>query len=61
MFFSLDEGDAPHIHVRKGPSQAKFWLSDCQLAKTKGFADHELPSSTHKARGAQGRVAEGVA
>lgn len=39
LFYSLDDGEPPHIHVRKGRGQAKFWLSDCQLAKTEGFAD----------------------
>jgi len=42
LFFSLDEGEPPHVHVRKGAGQAKFWLSGCRLAKTKGFADREL-------------------
>jgi hypothetical protein len=42
LFFSLDEGEPPHIHVTKGSGQAKFWLADCRLAKSKGFADHEL-------------------
>jgi hypothetical protein len=37
LFYSLDEGEPPHIHVRRGRSQAKFWLSDCQLAKAKGL------------------------
>jgi hypothetical protein len=42
LFFSLDEGEPPHVHVAKGGGQAKFWLSDCRLAKVKGFADREL-------------------
>ena len=42
LFYSLDEGEPPHVHVRKGRCQAKFWLSDCQLAKTKGLAEHEV-------------------
>ena len=42
LFFSLDEGEPPHVHVHKGNGQAKFWLSDCQLVKARGFADHEL-------------------
>ena len=41
LFFSLDEGEPPHVHVMKGSGQAKFWLSDCRLAKSRGFADHE--------------------
>jgi Domain of unknown function (DUF4160) len=42
LFFSLDESEPPHVHVRKGSSEAKFWLADCQLAKSRGFPDHEL-------------------
>jgi hypothetical protein len=26
-FFSLEENEAPHVHVRKGGGKAKFWLS----------------------------------
>jgi Domain of unknown function (DUF4160) len=37
LFYSLDEGEQPHIHVRKGSAQAKFWLSDCRLAKGQGL------------------------
>ena len=42
LFFSLDEGEPPHVHVSKGEGQAKFWLADCRLARSKGFADREL-------------------
>jgi hypothetical protein len=48
LFFSLDEGEPPHVHVRKGSGQAKFWLSDCRLAKARGFADHELRQAQRK-------------
>ena len=42
VFFSLDEGEPPHVHVLKDRMEAKFWLSDCRLARSKGFAHHEL-------------------
>jgi hypothetical protein len=42
LFYSLDEGEPPHVHVRKGRGQAKFWLSDGRLAKSKGLAEHEV-------------------
>ena len=48
LFFSLDEGEPPHVHVRKGSGQAKFWLSDCRLAKARGFADHVLRQAQRK-------------
>ena len=48
FFFYSNEGEGiarenPHIHVRKGRRQAKFWLeSEIELARAKGFRDHEL-------------------
>jgi CRISPR/Cas system-associated endonuclease Cas1 len=47
LFYSNEgEGvarEAPHIHVRKGRMQAKFWLDpEVNLARAKGFQDHEL-------------------
>ena len=34
----------------KGSGQAKFWLEDCSLAKSVGFADHELTRIAQKVR-----------
>lgn len=42
LFYSLDEGEPPHVHVTKGRGQAKFWLSDGALVRSRGFARHEL-------------------
>ena len=42
IFFSLDEGEPAHVHVRKDKNEAKFWLSDCLLARSTGFRDHEI-------------------
>ena len=55
-----DEGEPPPRHVRKGSGQAKFWLSDCRLAKARGFADHELRQAQRKIE-SEGTIAEGVA
>lgn len=43
-FFSYsNEADEPaHVHVRRERALAKFWLADVSLAKSKGFAAHEL-------------------
>jgi hypothetical protein len=38
----------PHVHVVKGSGQAKFWLEDSSLAKSVGFADHELTRIARK-------------
>jgi hypothetical protein len=42
MFFSVDKGEPPHIHVKRDSSQAKFWLSPVSLASNSGYAPHEL-------------------
>lgn len=42
FFFSLDRVEPVHIHVEKGDSYAKFWLTPISLARSKGFRQHEL-------------------
>jgi hypothetical protein len=42
FFFSLDRGEAPHIHVAKNDGYAKFWLEPMALARSRGFTSHEL-------------------
>ncbi len=42
-FFYGNEGTEPvHIHVQREERLAKFWLEPVMLAKSKGFAAHEL-------------------
>jgi Domain of unknown function (DUF4160) len=50
LFFSLDEGEPPHVQVSKGAGQAEFWLAGCRLAKARAFADHELRLVQKKVR-----------
>ena len=38
------------MHVVKGSGQAKFWLADCSLAKSVGFADYEVTRIARKVR-----------
>ena len=42
IFFSSDEGEPTHIHVKRDRQIAKFWLKPVSLAKNKGFKEHEL-------------------
>jgi hypothetical protein len=49
-FYSREPDEPPHVHVVKGGAQAKFWLADCSLARTVGFADHELTRIAVKVR-----------
>jgi len=42
VFFSSDGIEAPHIHVKRDRSVAKYWLNPVALARNRGFAEHEL-------------------
>ncbi len=41
-FFSNEGQEPPHIHVKAGGDQAKFWLEPITLAANHGFRGHEL-------------------
>jgi hypothetical protein len=42
IFFSSDQGEPIHIHVKRDRSLAKFWLSPVGLVQNRGFPQHEL-------------------
>ena len=42
VFFSSDQKEPVHIHVKRDRAIAKYWLDPIKLAKNRGFADHEL-------------------
>ena len=42
FFFSNEGREPPHIHVKAGSDQAKFWLEPVALASNYGFNDREL-------------------
>lgn len=42
FFFSNESQEPPHIHVKVGGDQAKFWLEPIALASNYGFRAHEL-------------------
>lgn len=44
-FFSLENGEPPHVHIRKGSGKAKFWLSPVSLSKSRGLTQAELRRS----------------
>jgi hypothetical protein len=41
-FFSNEGQEPPHIHIKAGSDQAKFWLDPINLASNFGFRAHEL-------------------
>ena len=40
IFFSSDQGEPPHIHVKRDREIAKLWLNPVSLVKNKGFKEH---------------------
>ena len=42
FFYSNEGGEPPHIHVRAGDFEAKFWLHDLSIAANAGFPAHEI-------------------
>ncbi len=41
-FFSGDRREPPHVHIKAGDKQAKFWLNPVTLAANYGFNAREL-------------------
>ena len=42
FFYSNESQEPPHIHVRAGGDEAKFWLDPIELAANHGFNAREL-------------------
>ena len=42
FFYSNEAGEPRHIHVQQGEKLAKFWLEPVALARSTGFAAHQL-------------------
>ncbi|HMT22485.1 MAG TPA: DUF4160 domain-containing protein [Promineifilum sp.] len=42
VFFSNENREPPHVHVKADKDQAKFWLDPIELASNYGFKAHEL-------------------
>ena len=42
FFFSNEGEEPPHIHVKAGEHEAKFWLNPVELAVSYGFNGREL-------------------
>jgi Domain of unknown function (DUF4160) len=42
FFFSNEGSEPPHIHVKSGADEAKFWLTPVELVANYGFNGREL-------------------
>ena len=42
FFYSLENGEPPHVHVAHGKKVANYWLNPVELASSDGFRAHEL-------------------
>ena len=41
-FYSKENQEPPHVHVKRDRCNAKFWLEPVKLARYRGFGDREL-------------------
>lgn len=41
-FYSYEPNEPAHVHIDKGNATAKIWLHDLSVARSVGFASHEL-------------------
>lgn len=42
FFYSNENQEPPHIHVKAAENEAKFWLNPVRLAFNHGYRSHEL-------------------
>jgi hypothetical protein len=42
FFYSNEGGEPPHVHVRAGGREAKFWLHDISVSINAGFRRMKL-------------------
>ena len=42
FFYSQENNEPPHIHIRREKKKAKFWLEPVELHSSAGFPAHEL-------------------
>jgi hypothetical protein len=42
LFFCLDRGEPPHVHVRKDRKELTLWLDPVRVAYDRRVPDHEV-------------------
>jgi hypothetical protein len=51
LFYSADGHEPPHVHVRKGRQEVKFWLDqDCSVAVVRRVSAREIALLQRKVR-----------
>ncbi|MGB3271270.1 MAG: DUF4160 domain-containing protein [Xanthobacteraceae bacterium] len=58
FFYSNEGHEPPHIHVRGGECEAKFWLHDLSVAVNAGFPAHEIGDIIRHLRSHRDALAE---
>ena len=58
FFFGNEGSEPPHIHVQRERLLAKYWLNEVSLAKSRGFAAHELRNIEKRVLENKGRFLE---
>ncbi|MBI4771193.1 MAG: DUF4160 domain-containing protein [Chloroflexi bacterium] len=57
-FYSSDRLEPPHVHVLRGSSRAKVWLTPVTLAASRGYNERELNTILNLATAHRDRLLE---
>ena len=57
FFYSNEHNEPPHVHVRAGDREAKFWLHDLSIAVNAGFPADEIGAIKTAARSPRKQIA----
>jgi hypothetical protein len=58
FFYSNEWREPAHVHVQRDRATAKFWLTPLALARSTGFAAHELAKLKEMVGGRQQELME---
>jgi hypothetical protein len=57
-FYSHEPNEPPHIHIDKAGATVKVWLNPVSVARSSGFAAHELAEVVGLVRNARTKLVE---
>ena len=58
FFYSNENQEPPHIHIKAAENEAKFWLNPVRLAFNYGYRSHELNEVERMVRDNQAALLE---
>ena len=57
-FYSNEGAEPPHVHIRKGGGEAKFWMSPARLESSDGLKVKELATAERLVKKHEAKILE---